>query len=56
MEKRILTLVIELDNKDDTLWIWDAHKEQKIMNGIRIFAIGEGDQICDCEGQSYGTV
>lgn len=46
MEKRILTLVCELDNKADTLWIWDCHMNG-VTNGIRIFAIGEGNQMCD---------
>jgi hypothetical protein len=43
-KKRKLTLVIEITDKEDANWIWDAHIKEPI-HGVNILSIGEGDQM-----------
>ena len=45
MKKRILTLVVEIDEESSS-WIWDSHINANACNGIQVLVIGEGDQIC----------
>ena len=44
MKKRILTLLIEVQDVYDAAWIWDSHSLAETCNGINILAIAEGDQ------------
>lgn len=48
-EKRILTLLVEIDEKDISTWIWDSHISGTSSHGINVIAICEGDQLKDIE-------
>lgn len=45
---RILTLVIEIKDDEESKWIWDCHLG-KTMNGIQVFCVGEGDLVKEIE-------
>lgn len=51
MMKRILTILIEIEEKEKTHWIWDNHLLGTVCNGIRVLTICEGDQIKDITEQ-----
>ena len=42
MEKRVLTIEVEFESHPEAAWIWEAHKENKIINGVKIKVIAEG--------------
>jgi len=46
MDKRTLTLVVEIEDKEAAEWIWDNHlnKEPKLKTGLRVKSITSGDQ------------
>lgn len=43
MNKRILTLVIEIDDIKKPNWIWESHKNGEYINDIFIMSISEGN-------------
>ncbi len=55
MPKRILTLLVELEDKDTNNWIWDSHKDHKSLHGVKVKIICEGDQINYFEDENECT-
>ncbi len=51
MTKRILTLLVELEEYNKPDWIWNCHLDKEFHHGIRVIAIGEGDQMSDPEDE-----
>lgn len=51
MTKRTLTLLIEVDQDNKPIWIWDSHQASRCWHGVKILAIGEGDQFKDIEDE-----
>jgi hypothetical protein len=51
MEKRIITIVVEVDqNSDDKDWIWESLKRaDTTFNGVKVKAIAEGNSIKEVE-------
>lgn len=49
MAKRMLTLLVELDENEKPSWIWDSHMNGDFINGVNVVCIGEGDQFKDIE-------
>lgn len=39
---RILTIQVEIIDKDDASWIWDSHMNDYSEHGVHITAIQEG--------------
>ena len=44
-EKRVITVVLEIDNAEEAKAIWDSHLACKNLNGCRVAAIAEGDLV-----------
>ena len=49
-KKRIITIEIDIVDKDKAAWIWENHSGEDTNNGVYVRKIMEG-QIpeCDCE-------
>ena len=44
MNKRVLTIVVEVDqDSTDHKWIWDSLLHHEYINGVKVFAVAEGD-------------
>jgi len=56
MKKRRLTLLIELDEYQNTSWIWTSHKSHEFINGIKVSMICEGCAITDIEDDIYKDI
>lgn len=49
MIKRMLTILVELDENNKPSWIWDSHMNGEFINGVNVICIGEGDQFKEIE-------
>jgi hypothetical protein len=48
---RTLTIVIDFDEKEPPQWIWDSHKERRLINGFIVSQIAEGYRIAQMQCQ-----
>lgn len=49
MNKRTLTLVVELDESMQSAWIWHSHYSRSFCYGVKVKSIAEGNCIKDDE-------
>ena len=49
MEKRILTLVVEIDQNERPDWIWQSHILKEKIHGIHVISITEGNECQELE-------
>ena len=42
---RVLTLLIEIVDKEQASWIWDAHSYMQPIHGVNVLVIAEGNEI-----------
>ena len=46
---RTLTLLVDIEDIEDSAWLWLSLESGLRFNGVQVFYVGDGDQITNLE-------